>query len=286
MGAAGESVYGVVEGSYNDPAVERDGGFHYEHAVRDGVRQSTARQFLLPRLRPGEDKLEILHVVLGANVEEILLEDGRGRGEEARRRCRGVPRSVRRSVPLPPRTRDAYPRAALPPLPARQGAPDPRAADARIRNEGDRAQRRGLRESAPPPPFRDRTQRGAGGGRRPDGGGRQEPAGPPHRTAQIPPRGGGRGVVPQVGGEALPPPAVDRPLTFHLKADLSRPTELIRHVHTITSSPLPRPPLPDPPPLPHTLRRVRRGLRPVLAGVHQADRVHGVPPGRHVSDGA
>lgn len=80
-------MYGVVEGSYNDPAVERDGGFHYEHAVRDGVRQSTARQFLLPRLRPGEDKLENLHVVLGANVEEILLEDG---GEGGKKRAVGV----------------------------------------------------------------------------------------------------------------------------------------------------------------------------------------------------
>ena len=46
--AAGQSPYGNTS-SYNTGP--RNGGFHYEHATRRGVRQSTARQFLLPQLR-------------------------------------------------------------------------------------------------------------------------------------------------------------------------------------------------------------------------------------------
>jgi len=77
--AAGESKYGRMVGSYNDPDVRRDGAFHYEHAVRDGVRQSTARQFLLPRM-----ELDNLDVVVGANVEQILFDTGEevGNGDD------------------------------------------------------------------------------------------------------------------------------------------------------------------------------------------------------------
>jgi len=67
--AAGTSQYKKIEGSYNSPDVSREGGHHFEHAVRDGVRQSTARQFLMPRI----GSLDNLHVVVGANVEEILF---------------------------------------------------------------------------------------------------------------------------------------------------------------------------------------------------------------------
>ena len=51
---------------------KRDGAFVYQHAVRKGTRQSTARQFLLPRLKAGV--APNLDVVIGAHVEKILLE--------------------------------------------------------------------------------------------------------------------------------------------------------------------------------------------------------------------
>ena len=71
VAAAGESRHGNISGSYNDPTVLRNGGFHYEHAVRNGLRQSTARQFLAPRLG-----LANLDVVVGAAVETVLIEHG------------------------------------------------------------------------------------------------------------------------------------------------------------------------------------------------------------------
>ena len=76
--AAGESKHGnMSEGVYNDGTQPRDGGFHYEHAVRNGVRQSTARQFLLPRLG-----LKNLDVVVGATVSQVVLEEAKNQGEE------------------------------------------------------------------------------------------------------------------------------------------------------------------------------------------------------------
>eukprot|EP00613_Pedinella_sp_CCMP2098_P060126 CAMPEP_0171861264 /NCGR_PEP_ID=MMETSP0992-20121227/26980_1 /TAXON_ID=483369 /ORGANISM="non described non described, Strain CCMP2098" /LENGTH=659 /DNA_ID=CAMNT_0012483255 /DNA_START=117 /DNA_END=2098 /DNA_ORIENTATION=+ len=77
VAAAGQSSYGNTS-SYNgleDGA--REGGFHYEHAVRKGVRESTARQFLLPLLstsRPGGPRKN-LDVVVGAHVDFLLLQD-------------------------------------------------------------------------------------------------------------------------------------------------------------------------------------------------------------------
>ena len=70
VAAAGQSEFGNTS-SYNDGP--RLGGFHYEHAVRRGVRQSTARQFLLPLLRQGAPNLD---VVVGAHVNRVLLDDG------------------------------------------------------------------------------------------------------------------------------------------------------------------------------------------------------------------
>ena len=69
VAAGGESKYGNQTGSYNDPSQKRDGAFHYEHATRKGVRQSTARQFLLPRFA----ELSNLDVVVGATVETVML---------------------------------------------------------------------------------------------------------------------------------------------------------------------------------------------------------------------
>lgn len=81
VAAAGESALGNTS-SYN--TAERRGGFHYEHAVRRGVRQSTARQWLLPRLR-GDDSAgggggapNNLDVVVGAHVERVLLRPTEG----------------------------------------------------------------------------------------------------------------------------------------------------------------------------------------------------------------
>ena len=70
VAAAGQSEFGNTS-SYNDGP--RLGGFHFEHAVRRGVRQSTARQFLLPLLRQGAPNLD---VVVGAYVNRVLLDDG------------------------------------------------------------------------------------------------------------------------------------------------------------------------------------------------------------------
>jgi len=84
--AAGTSHYNKIQGSYNDPKVIREGGFHYEHAVRDGVRQSTARQFLLPRMG-----LRNLDVVVGANVEHILFHSQQ---EDSGVRAKGVALSL------------------------------------------------------------------------------------------------------------------------------------------------------------------------------------------------
>jgi choline dehydrogenase len=70
VAAAGQSDLGNTS-SYNDGP--RLGGFHYEHAVRHGVRESTARQFLLPLLRQGAPNLD---VVVGAHVNRVLLDVG------------------------------------------------------------------------------------------------------------------------------------------------------------------------------------------------------------------
>ncbi|CAE8620767.1 unnamed protein product [Polarella glacialis] len=78
--AAGQSSYGNTT-SYNSPG-GRDGGFHFEHQTKNGVRTSTARQFLLPKLslkRPGGPALN-LDVVVGASVSRVILEADDGPG--------------------------------------------------------------------------------------------------------------------------------------------------------------------------------------------------------------
>ena len=88
VAAGGESKYGNQTGSYNDPSQKRDGAFHYEHATRKGVRQSTARQFLLPRFA----ELSNLDVVVGATVKTVTL-TGAGEGD-SKARATGVALSL------------------------------------------------------------------------------------------------------------------------------------------------------------------------------------------------
>jgi len=70
VAAGAQSPYGAISGSYNDGSKNRSGAFHYEHAVRNGLRQSTARQFLGPRML-----MPNLHVIVGATVGAVVLED-------------------------------------------------------------------------------------------------------------------------------------------------------------------------------------------------------------------
>jgi choline dehydrogenase-like flavoprotein len=67
--AAGQSVHG---NSTNCNEGKRTAGCHYEHSIRKGVRESTARAFLLPALKKNKN----LHVILNAHVTKINLESG------------------------------------------------------------------------------------------------------------------------------------------------------------------------------------------------------------------
>ena len=82
VAAAAQSRHGGTP-SYNT-AGGRDGGFHYEHAVRNGVRESTARQFLLPLL-DGKSAAPNLHVMVSTHVQRLILstEDDEGAAPKA-----------------------------------------------------------------------------------------------------------------------------------------------------------------------------------------------------------
>jgi choline dehydrogenase len=102
VAASDQSDLGSIKGSYNNEQAVRDGGFHYEHAVKNGVRESTARQFLLPLLsnsRPGGRRSN-LDVVVGAHVERVLLEDD---SEDSKKKGGGgAPRTAGVKVTLEP----------------------------------------------------------------------------------------------------------------------------------------------------------------------------------------
>ena len=66
---AGKSAYvNMSKGEYNDGKEPHRGGFNHEHAVWSGVRQSTARQFLVPHFG-----IENFDVVVGVVMEKAMI---------------------------------------------------------------------------------------------------------------------------------------------------------------------------------------------------------------------
>merc|ERR1740117_1134850 len=78
--AAGQSSIGnQTDYNMRDDAgthQQRGGGYEFQHAVKDGTRQSTARELLLPLLdRNSAAFRPNLHVVVNAHVRRVILED-------------------------------------------------------------------------------------------------------------------------------------------------------------------------------------------------------------------
>jgi choline dehydrogenase-like flavoprotein len=65
--AAGQTAHGNMTHCNTG---KRRGGCHYEHSIRNGVRESTARAFLLPAMAKNKN----LHVLLNAHVAKIHFE--------------------------------------------------------------------------------------------------------------------------------------------------------------------------------------------------------------------
>jgi len=66
-----------VHMDYNDRSSERTGAMMYFHGVKSGVRQSTARNMLLPRMNPENEALFCprLHLLTNAEVRQVVLEN-------------------------------------------------------------------------------------------------------------------------------------------------------------------------------------------------------------------
>jgi choline dehydrogenase len=70
LNAAKRTEFGVQD-DYNDRSQVRDGAFVYRHASKNGIRQSSARQMLLPQMKESNN----LHVLTNAQVEKLNIED-------------------------------------------------------------------------------------------------------------------------------------------------------------------------------------------------------------------
>ena len=80
--ASRKTPYGVLE-NYNDRTTEREGSFVYQHGTNAGVRQSTARNMLLPRMNRANGGIyrANLHLLTSCVVKQVVLEKDEGDGE-------------------------------------------------------------------------------------------------------------------------------------------------------------------------------------------------------------
>ena len=69
LSAANRTEYGVQQ-DYNERSQVRSGAFVYRHASKNGVRQSSARQMLLPQMKTSTN----LHVLTNAHVQKLNFE--------------------------------------------------------------------------------------------------------------------------------------------------------------------------------------------------------------------
>ena len=69
LSAANRTEYGVQQ-DYNERSEVRSGAFGYRHASKNGVRQSSARQMLLPQMKTSTN----LHVLTNAHVQKLNFE--------------------------------------------------------------------------------------------------------------------------------------------------------------------------------------------------------------------